>query len=125
MTVLGFLFIAFGALGPIAGVQWRQGRWLESGKWIVHNFSAHFLAGIPTAGIFVMALGLSFIWPPGTILAFLSAGAYMWVLFSSVSRTDGEAAPVGRPEARRDEPKRPTASPAEQREAQPPQRRAG
>jgi hypothetical protein len=125
MTILGFLFIALGALGPIAAVQWRQGRWLDSGRWIVRNSSFHFLAGIPTAGIFVMALGLSFIWAPGTILAFLSAGAYLWVLFSSASRTEAEAAPMGRPEARRDEPKRPAAAPGEQREAQPPQRRAG
>ena len=138
MTVLGFLFIAFGALGPIAGVQWRQGRWLESGKWIVHNFSDHFLVGIPTAGIFVMSLGLSFIWPPATILAFLAAGVYVWVLFASVSRAEAEAAPAERPTrrdeaprvARRERPReestRPTAPTVDQTQTRrPPQRRAG
>jgi len=34
------------------------------------------------AGILVMAIGLSILWPPGIILVFLAAGGFLWAVFA-------------------------------------------
>lgn len=105
--VIGVFLMLLGAMGPIAAIQWRSGRWLGGARWIARNSSVHLLYATPVAGLFLACVGLSIIWPPGIVLVFLSAGAFMWALLASPHRrrTQGahEPVPAGhdtRPEAR-------------------------
>jgi hypothetical protein len=103
--VIGVFLMLLGALGPIAAIQWRSGRWLDSARWIARNSSLHLLYAAPVAGILVACVGLSIIWPPGIVLVFLSAAAFMWALLASPLRRSAqaspqsEAAPAGRGQA--------------------------
>src|ERR687888_419333 len=90
--VIGVLLIVLGALGPIAGLQWRSGRWLRGARWIAGNASVHLLYATPMAGLFVLCLGLSIIWPPAIVLVFLAAGAFLWALLASPYRRRTRAA---------------------------------
>ena len=74
-----------GLLGPAAGVEWRREQWLPSGRWVVRRLSPHAVAGVPLAGLFVSLLGLSVVWPPAVVLAFISAVAFVGVLVASVN----------------------------------------
>jgi hypothetical protein len=96
--VIAVLLIVLGALGPIAGLQWRTGRWLQGATWIARNASVHVLYATPIAGLFVACLGLSFIWPPATVLVFLAAGAFLWALLGSPYRRRISAAEQSEPE---------------------------
>jgi hypothetical protein len=82
---MAIILIMLGLLGPAAGVQWRRDRWLPSGRWVVRNLSPHAVAGVPLAGLFVTLLGLSVVWPPAVILAFLAAIGFVAVLVASVN----------------------------------------
>ena len=75
-----------GALGPIAAVQWRSGRWLSAARWIARNSTVHLLYATPIAGLLLASLGLSIMWPPGIVLAFLAAAAFLWALLASPYR---------------------------------------
>jgi hypothetical protein len=96
--VIGVLLILLGALGPIAGLQWRRGRWLRGATWIARNASVHVLYATPIAGLFVACLGLSLIWPPATVLVFLAAGAFLWGLLASPYRRRIRAAEQSEPQ---------------------------
>jgi hypothetical protein len=96
--VIGVLLIVLGALGPIAGLQWRRGRWLQGATWIARNASVHVLYATPIAGLFVACLGLSLIWPPATVLVFLAAAAFLWALLASPYRRRIRAAEQSEPE---------------------------
>src|SRR5947208_11929593 len=93
-VVLVLLFL-LGLLGPVTGWQWREGRWLPVAHWIARRLSPQFIAGVPMAGVLVMAIGLSLVWPPGIILAFLAAAGFLWALFAVAQ--PGEA-PRARPQ---------------------------
>jgi hypothetical protein len=96
--VIGVLLILLGALGPIAGLQWRSGRWLQGATWIARNASVHVLYATPMAGLFVACLGLSIIWPPAIVLVFLAAGAFLWALLASPYRRRARASEETRPD---------------------------
>jgi hypothetical protein len=96
--VIGVLLIVLGALGPIAGLQWRSGRWLRGARWIAGNASVHLLYATPMAGLFVLCLGLSIIWPPVIVLVFLAAGAFLWTLLASPYRRRTRAVEQSPPE---------------------------
>ena len=113
------VLILLGLLGPVAAAQWRAGRWLRPAAWIGTKLSPQFLAGVPMFGVLLIAIGVSFIWPPGIILVFLAAGGLLWALFAATERRVPEAPPRerrGTPEA---PPARPPAprTPNERREA--------
>lgn len=95
--VIAVFFMLLGALGPIAAVQWRLGRWLPAARWIARNSSPHVLYATPVAGVLLACLGLSIIWPPAIVLVFLSAGAFMWALLAPPSRDQTPRA-AGKPE---------------------------
>jgi hypothetical protein len=99
--VIGVFLMLLGALGPIAAIQWRSGRWLDAARWIARNSSLHLLYATPVAGILVGCVGLSIIWPPGIVLVFLSAGAFMWALLASPLRRRAEASPQSESQPRR------------------------
>jgi hypothetical protein len=96
--VIGVLLIVLGALGPIAGLQWRTGRWLQAAAWVARNASVHVLYATPMAGLFLSCLGLSIIWPPAITLVFLAAGAFLWALLASPYRRRIRAAKQSEPE---------------------------
>src|SRR5947199_7264352 len=113
------VLIVLGLLGPIAAAQWRMGRWLRPAAWIGIRLSPQFLAGVPMFGVLLIAIGISFIWPPGIILVFLAAGGLLWALFAATERRVPRAPARerrGTPEA---PPARPPAprTPNERREA--------
>jgi hypothetical protein len=99
--VIAVFLIVLGAIGPIAAVQWRAGRWLDAARWIARNSSVHVLYATPVAGLLLASLGLSIIWPPGIVLVFLSAVAFMGALLASPHRgrvtSPDESAPEERP----------------------------
>jgi peptidoglycan/LPS O-acetylase OafA/YrhL len=82
------VLILFGLLGPIAMLQWRGGRWLGAARWIARRLSPQFIAGVPMAGILVMAIGLSILWPPGIVLVFLAAAGFLWAVFAVAQRRE-------------------------------------
>src|SRR2546425_12603627 len=112
------VLILLGLLGPVAAAQWRAGRWLRPAAWIGTKLSPQFLAGVPMFGVLLIAIGISFVWPPGIILVFLAAGGLLWALFAATERGVPEA-----PRERRADPEAPPArprapgSPSERREA--------
>jgi hypothetical protein len=87
------VLILLGLLGPVAAAQWRAGRWLRPAAWIGTKLSPQFLAGVPMFGILLIAIGISFVWPPGIILVFLAAGGLLWALFAATDRRVPEAPP--------------------------------
>jgi hypothetical protein len=93
--LLLFLFLV-GMLGPVTGWQWREGRWLPVAHWIARRLSPQFIAGVPMAGVLVMAIGLSLVWPPGIILAFLAAAGFLWALFAVAQPSEAPRARAGR-----------------------------
>ena len=113
------VLILLGLLGPVAAAQWRAGRWLRPAAWIGTKLSPQFLAGVPMFGVLLIAIGISFVWPPGIILVFLVAGGLLWALFAATEHRVPEAprrergadpaAPPARPPAR--------GTPSERREA--------
>ena len=113
------ILIMLGLLGPIASHEWRQGRWLPSGRWIVRSISPHAVAGVPLAGVVVSLIGLSLVWPPAVVPAFLAAIAFVGVMVASVN-----GGSVGRlPRALR--PQRPTRTERPLERAGTERRRAG
>jgi hypothetical protein len=101
---IAILLMLAGLLGPAAAFQWRRNRWLQGGQWLVRHLSVHAAIAAPMAGAFVSALGLSIIWPPGIVPAFLAASAFVAVLVSSARRGGQHAAAsprVAPPRARR------------------------
>jgi hypothetical protein len=90
-----------GALGPIAAIQWRSGRWLDGARWIARNSSVHVLYATPVAGLLVASLGLSVIWPPAIVMVFLAAGGFMWALLASPQRRRVQTSPQSEPEVHR------------------------
>ncbi len=113
------VLILLGLLGPVAAAQWRAGRWLRPAAWIATKLSPQFLAGVPMFGILLIAIGISFVWPPGIILVFLAAGGLLWALFAATERRVPEAPPRQRRAAPEAPPARPPApgTPSERREA--------
>jgi hypothetical protein len=94
------VLILFGLLGPLATLQWREGRWLRAARWTARRLSPQLIAGVPMAGILVMTIGLSIVWPPGIILVFLAAAGFLWAVFAVAQPgADPEDAPVARPGA--------------------------
>ena len=81
--VIALSLMLLGALGPIAAVQWRSGRWLGSAQWIARNSSVHVLYATPVAGVLLGCMGLSIIWPPATVLVFVVAVIFVVVLLVS------------------------------------------
>ena len=113
------VLILLGLLGPVAAAQWRAGRWLRPAAWIGTKLSPQFLAGVPMFGILLIAIGISFVWPPGIILVFLAALGFLWALFAATERRVPEAPPRERRAAPDAPPARPPAPgpPSERREA--------
>ncbi len=121
VLALALILILLGAAGPLATYQWRRGRWLRVGRWILHTFSPHAVNGVPMVGVFFILLGIAFLWQPAVLLALLAGVGFVVVLAASVN---------GGPTARLPKPLRPKASTAgegeqsEQREEKGRQRRA-
>jgi hypothetical protein len=87
-----------GAVGLIAGLQWRVGRWLGAAHWIADNSSVRVLYATPVAGILVASLGLSIVWPPAIVLVFLAAAGFMVALLASPQKRAAEVAARSEPE---------------------------
>jgi hypothetical protein len=91
------VLVLLGLLGPVAMLQWREGRWLSAARWIARRLSPQLVAGIPMAGVLVMAIGLSIVWPPGIILVFLAAAGFLWAVFAvAQAGADTDEAPTAR-----------------------------
>ena len=118
---IAIVLIALGLLGPVAAAQWRMGRWLRPAAWIGTRLSPQFLAGVPMFGVLLIAIGISFVWPPGIVLVFLAAGGLLWALFAATERRVPKAPPRERRSAPAPPPAKPSApeGPSERR------RRAG
>jgi hypothetical protein len=112
------VLILLGLLGPVAAAQWRMGRWLRPAAWIGKRLSPQFLAGVPMFGILLIAIGISFVWPPGIVLVFFAAGALLWALFAATERRVPQVPPRDR---RTESPPAKTSAPDSARE----RRRAG
>ena len=82
--VVALLLILIGLAGPLATIQWREGRWLASGRWIMETFSPHAVNGVPMAGVFFILLGFAFLWQPAVLLALLAGVGFVAVLAASV-----------------------------------------
>ena len=81
---VALLLILIGLAGPLATIQWREGRWLTSGRWIMETFSPHAVNGVPMAGVFFILLGFAFLWQPAVLLALLAGVGFVAVLAASV-----------------------------------------
>jgi hypothetical protein len=81
--VLAILLMLLGAAIVVAGLQWRSGQWVESGRWVTRRISPHAVVGTPAVGIMVFSLGLMLIWPIAVLLAFGAAIAWIWVMAKS------------------------------------------
>jgi Ca2+/Na+ antiporter len=79
------ILIVLGLTGPIASIQWRRDEWLPAGRWVVRTLSPHAVAGLPMIGLVICMIGLSIIWPPAVVLAFIGAVAFVAVLVASVN----------------------------------------
>jgi hypothetical protein len=79
--MLPIVVILLGLLGPIAAWQWHEGRWLGAAERIAQALSPQFVAAVPVAGVLLMTIGLSIMWPPGIVLVFLAAAGFLWTLF--------------------------------------------
>jgi hypothetical protein len=113
--------ILIGLLGPVATLQWREGRWLGAARWIARRLSPQLVAGVPMAGVLLMTIGLSIVWPPGIILVFLAAGGFLWAVFAvAASSADADATPDATPAAPRARP-RPTQRPGSRSAPETPQ----
>jgi hypothetical protein len=107
--VIAIVFMLAGLMGPVAAAEWRRDRWLPAARWIVHNLSIHALLAVPVAGLLVSGLGVSALWPPAIVAAFLCAIGIVAVLMWSVrrealrdsnatrTRSEPEAAPIEQP----------------------------
>src|SRR2546428_14090912 len=87
------VLILLGLLGPVAAAQWRAGRWLRPAAWIGTKLSPQFLAGVPMFGVLLIAIGISFVGPPGFILEFLAAGGLWRGLFAATEHRGRESPP--------------------------------
>jgi hypothetical protein len=85
MLALAFFLILVGLVGPLATIQWREGRWLPVGRWIMDTFSPHAVNGVPMVGVFFILLGLTFLWLPAVLLALLAGVGFVAVLAASVN----------------------------------------
>jgi hypothetical protein len=81
---VALLLILIGLAGPLATIQWREGHWLTSGRWIMETFSPHAVNGVPMAGVFFILLGFAFLWQPAVLLALLAGVGFVAVLAASV-----------------------------------------
>ncbi len=81
---LALLLILIGLAGPLATIQWREGRWLPAGRWIMETFSPHAVNGVPMAGVFFLLLGFAFLWQPAVLLALVAGVGFVVVLAASV-----------------------------------------
>jgi hypothetical protein len=81
--VIAILFMLLGAGAVLAGLQWRSGQWLESGRWVTRRISPHAVVGMPAVGIMLFSVGLMMIWPVAVLLAFGAAIAWIWVMARS------------------------------------------
>ncbi|TMK83791.1 MAG: hypothetical protein E6G44_11210 [Actinobacteria bacterium] len=80
------ILIALGLLGPVAAIQWREGRWLRPAAWIMRRLSPQFLAGVPMFGVLLITIGISLVWAPGILLVFLASVGLLWALFATTER---------------------------------------
>jgi hypothetical protein len=109
--VIASLLILAGLLTEAAAAQWWRRRWARSGRWIARTISPHLLVASPAVGLFLITTGLTLVWPPGVILALLSAGLLVWVLLAS-----GRRRPVSEEDLREPgEPEEAAGSPAQRR----------
>jgi hypothetical protein len=86
--VLFLILVLLGLLGPVTSLQWREGRWIGAARWIGRRLSPQFIAGVPMAGVLLMTIGLSVLWPPGIILVFIAAAGFLWALFAAAPSSD-------------------------------------
>jgi Ca2+/Na+ antiporter len=115
---IAILLIMLGLAGPIASIQWRRGEWLPAGRWVMRTLSPHAVAAATLAGLVVSMIGLSTVWPPAVILAFLAALAFVGALVASVNGDRmGRVPPALRPAARVPFAPHPVARPSDQRRA--------
>ena len=81
---IALVLILIGLAGPLATIQWREGRWLGAGRWVMDTFSAHAVNGVPMAGVFFILLGFAFLWQPAVLFALLAGVGFVVVLAASV-----------------------------------------
>ena len=77
MIVVAVLLTIAGALAVIAPIEWRAGRWLASGNWVVRRIGAPAVAGAPAVGLMVASIGWMLVWPPAVVIA---VGSAIWWL---------------------------------------------
>lgn len=83
---LAVVLVALGSLGLVAPLLWRAGRWEGPARWIASTVSPHLLPAAPAAGLFLIATGLTLVWPPAVILAILAGAILVIVLLLSGRR---------------------------------------
>ena len=104
--VLFLILFLLGLLGPVTSLQWREGRWVGAARWIGRRLSPQFITGVPMAGVLLMAIGLSVLWPPGIILVFMAAAGFLWALFAAAPSPDEPPETAVGPRAREPAPRR-------------------
>jgi hypothetical protein len=92
MMFIGVVLILLGALGPVAGAQWRRGAWMGVAKTLRAETSPRLVATVPMLGAFIASVGLALIWSLFIWLAFVMAIAWLIRLASmSWARMRAEA----------------------------------
>ena len=92
MLLIGVVLILLGALGPIAGAQWRRGAWMGAVRTLRAETSPRLVASVPMLGAFIATIGLALIWSLFIWLAFVMAIAWLIRLASmSWARMRAEA----------------------------------
>jgi hypothetical protein len=106
--VVAIVFGIIGAFGLFTSAQWRQRRWLASGRWIIRNVSPHVVIAVPIGSIFLICVGLSFVFPVVVVLAAISGVALLATMVVSARRGPTRRLPTGlRTVARLARPRRP------------------
>jgi hypothetical protein len=81
--VVAILLTVAGSLAVAAPTQWRNGRWLASGRWVAGRISPPAVAGAPAAGVMVASIGWMLVWPPLFLVAFGAALWWLWRMRAS------------------------------------------
>jgi hypothetical protein len=93
--VLALPLMLLGLFVVAAAVKWRNGRWLDSARWVRVRLSPHVLAGTGAAGAMIFGLGLMLVWPPAFLLAFGAAIAWLWTMTRSSQERPAVNPPAG------------------------------
>ena len=95
--IVAMLFTVGGAVVAAAPTQWRNGRWLASGRWVVRRISPFAVPGAPAAGTMLASIGWMLVWPPAVVPAIGAAIWWLWRMRESARRAGADLPAALRP----------------------------